>query len=75
MNLMIKYQNYVTLGEKMVVWYWRSWMGRGADILISQKLSYLETSAAMRPFPANGMKGHTRIKTRRGRKRKTCSEE
>jgi len=56
-------------------WCWRSWMERGTDILTSQKLDYLETPAAVRPFPANGMKGHARIKTRKGRRRRTCSEE
>ena len=37
-------------------------MGRGVDILTSQKLNYLETPAAVRPFPAKGMKGHERKK-------------
>jgi hypothetical protein len=43
-------------------WCWRSWRGRGVDILTSQKLNYLETPAAVRPFPAKGMKGHERKK-------------
>jgi len=50
-------------------------MGRGADILTSQKFNYLEIPSAVRPFPAKGMKGHARIKTRKRRRRKTCSEE
>jgi len=50
-------------------------MGREADILTSQKLNYLKTPSAVRPFPAKGMKGLAKIKTRRGRRRKTCSEE
>jgi hypothetical protein len=50
-------------------------MERGADILTSQKLNYLETPAKVRPFPAYGMKGRARIKTRKGRRRRTCSEK
>jgi hypothetical protein len=56
-------------------WCWRSWMRRRTDILTSQKLNYLGTPAVVRPFSANGMKGHARIKTRNGRGRRTCSEE